>query len=100
MQDAAGGSVVTMASEKDYFAPQVGKYLEKYYKGRDGVATEDRIRAFKLVEDLTASEFAGWYHAMCISGGGAVQTFKSIAASGCDFETCKAKAKKAAGIQA
>lgn len=100
MQDAAGGSVVTMASEKDYFHPQVGKYLEKYYKGRDGVSTEDRIRAFKLIEDLTASEFAGWYHAMCISGGGAVQTFKSVAATGCDFEQCKAKARRAAGIEA
>jgi 4-hydroxybutyryl-CoA dehydratase/vinylacetyl-CoA-Delta-isomerase len=99
MQDAAGGLVATMASEKDYLDPDVGKYLEKYYKGKDDVSTEDRIRAFKLIEDMTASEFAGWYHAMCISGGGAVQTFKSIAASGCDLERCKAKAKRAAGIE-
>jgi 4-hydroxybutyryl-CoA dehydratase/vinylacetyl-CoA-Delta-isomerase len=99
MQDAAGGLVATMASEKDYFNPEIGKYLEKYYKGKDDVSTEDRIRAFKLIEDMTASEFAGWYHAMCISGGGAVQTFKSIAASGCDLEQCKTKAKRIAGIE-
>ena len=99
MQDAAGGLVATMASEKDYLDPDIGKYLEKYYKGKDDVSTEDRIRAFKLIEDMTASDFAGWYHAMCISGGGAVQTFKSIAASGCDLERCKAKAKRAAGIE-
>jgi 4-hydroxybutyryl-CoA dehydratase/vinylacetyl-CoA-Delta-isomerase len=99
MQDAAGGLVATMASEKDYLSPLTGKYLEKYYKGNDDVSTEDRIRAFKLIEDMTASEFAGWYHAMCISGGGAVQTFKSIAASGCDLERCKAKAKRTAGIE-
>jgi 4-hydroxybutyryl-CoA dehydratase/vinylacetyl-CoA-Delta-isomerase len=99
MQDTAGGLVATMASEKDYRSPHVSKYLEKYYKGREGVPTENRVRAMKLIEDMTASEFAGWYHAMCISGGGAVQTFRSVAATGCDFEKCKAKAKRATGIQ-
>jgi hypothetical protein len=50
------------------------------------------------MEDMTASEFAGWYHAMCVSGGGAVQTFKGMAAMECDFERCKGKARLAAGI--
>ena len=98
MQDAAGGLVATMASERDYFSPTVGKLLEKYYKGRDGVPTVDRVRAFKLIEDLTASEFAGWYHAMCISGGGASQTYKAVVGMEYDIERCKAKAKRAAGI--
>ena len=99
MQDAAGGLVATMASELDYFSPTVGKLLEKYYRGRDGVPTADRVRAFKLIEDLTASEFAGWYHAMCISGGGASQTYKAVVGMEYDIERCKAKAKRAAGIR-
>jgi 4-hydroxybutyryl-CoA dehydratase/vinylacetyl-CoA-Delta-isomerase len=99
MQDAAGGLVATMASEKDYRSPIVGKYLEKYYRGREGVPTENRVRAFKLIEDMTASEFAGWYHVMCITGGGAVQTFKGLAGMECDFERCKSKARLAAGIE-
>lgn len=99
MQDAAGGLVATMASEKDFFSPAVGKLLEKYYKGREGVPTVDRVRAFKLIEDLTASEFAGWYHAMCVSGGGASQTYKAVVAMEYDLERCKAKAKRAAGIR-
>jgi len=99
MQDAAGGLVATMASEKDLLSPAVGPYLEKYYKGREGVPTMDRVRAFKLIEDLTASEFAGWYHAMCISGGGASQTYKGVVAMEYDLERCKKKAKRAAGIQ-
>ena len=99
MQDAAGGLVATMASERDYLSPTVGGYLEKYYKGRDGVPTIDRVRAFKLIEDLTASEFAGWYHAMCISGGGASQTYKAVVGMEYDIERCKAKAKRAAGIR-
>ena len=99
MQDAAGGLVATMASEKEYRNAEVGKFLEKYYKGREGVRTEDRVRAFKLIEDMTASEFAGWYHVMCISGGGASQTFKDLVALECDFERCKGKAKRAAKIE-
>ena len=99
MQDAAGGLVGTMASEKDYRSPIVGKYLEKYYQGREGVPTEHRVRAFKLIEDLTASEFAGWYHAMCISGGGTSLSYKGLVAMEYDFERCKTKAKRAAGIE-
>jgi 4-hydroxybutyryl-CoA dehydratase/vinylacetyl-CoA-Delta-isomerase len=99
MQDAAGGLVATMASEKDYLSPAVGEYLEKFYKGRDGVPTVDRVRAFKLIEDLTASEFAGWYHAMCVSGGGAALSYKGVVGMEYDFERCKAKAKRAAGIE-
>lgn len=99
MQDVAGGLVATMASEKDYRNPATAKYLEKYYKGREGVSSDDRVRAFKLMEDLTASEFAGWYHAMCVSGGGAAQGFKAMVGMECGFEKCKGKAKRAAGIE-
>lgn len=47
---------------------------------------------------VAASEFAGWGHAMCVSGGGAVQTFKGMVAMESDFERCKGKARLAAGI--
>lgn len=98
MQDVAGGLVGTMASEKDYRSPIVGPYLEKYYQGKEGVPTENRVRAFKLIEDLTASEFAGWYHVMCITGGSPSKTLKDLVAMACDYERCKAKARKAAKI--
>ncbi len=99
MQDTAGGLVGTMASEKDFRSPTVGKYLEKYYQGKEGVSTENRVRAFRLIEDLTASEFAGWYHAICISGGGAAKTIKDLLAMECDYEGRKQKAKLAARIK-
>lgn len=100
MQDIAGGLVATMASERDYRSPIVGRYLEKYYQGREGVPTEHRVRAFKLMEDLTASEFAGWYHVMCITGGSPSKTLKDLVAMACNYERCKDKAKKAAQIPA
>jgi 4-hydroxybutyryl-CoA dehydratase/vinylacetyl-CoA-Delta-isomerase len=99
MQDAAGGLVGTMASEKDYLNEETHGLLEKYYRGREGVSTSDRIRAFKLIEDLTASDFAGWYHVMCITGGSPSKTLKDMVAMECDYERCKAKAKLAAKIE-
>jgi len=100
MQDTAGGLVATMVSEKDYRSPIVGRYLEKYYRGKEGIPTEERVRAFKLIEDLTASEFAGWYHVMCITGGSPSKFLKDMVALGYDLESCKKRAKRAAKIEA
>ena len=99
MQEAAGGLVVTMASEKDYRSPETGKYLEKYYKGREGVPTEHRVRAFRLIEDLTASDYAGWYHGMAVSGGGTPGMLRAAISLDYDLEASKRKAKRAAGIE-
>ena len=98
MQDSAGGLVGTMADEKDYLSAETGKQLEKYYKGRAGVPTEDRVRAFKLIEDLTSAPFAGWYHAMCISGGGGPQLLKQGIRANYDINKLVERAKKIAGI--
>lgn len=98
MQDSAGGLVGTMADEKDYLSAETGKQLEKYYKGKTGVPTEDRVRAFKLIEDLTSAPFAGWYHAMCISGGGGPQLLKQGIRANYDVGKLVERAKKIAGI--
>jgi len=98
MQETGGGSVTTMASEKDYRNPETGKYLEKYYKGREGVPTEHRMRALRLIEDLTASEYAGWYHGMSITGGGTPGALRLTLFFDHDFEASKRRAKRAAGI--
>jgi len=98
MQDAAGGLVVTMASEEDYRNPETSKYLEKYYRGREGVPTEHRVRAFKLIEDLIASDYAGYYQAMSISGGVNPQSHKQMIFLDYDFEPLKRRARRAAGI--
>ena len=99
MQDVAGGFVATMASEKDYKDPKTRGLLEKYYKGREGVPTESRIRAFKLIEDLVASPYAGWRQAMAISGGGDARHHKQMAMADYDLEQSIRNAKIAAGIK-
>ena len=34
-------------------SPEIGKYVEKYLKGIDGVSTENRMKALRLVENMT-----------------------------------------------
>jgi 4-hydroxybutyryl-CoA dehydratase / vinylacetyl-CoA-Delta-isomerase len=99
MQDSAGGLVQTMVREKDFLNPETGKMMEKYYKANEKFPTVDRMRAFKLIEDLTSSPFAGWYHAMCISGGGGPQMLKQGIRANYDVIKLKERAKKVAGIE-
>jgi aromatic ring hydroxylase len=98
MQDSAGGLVQTMVREKDFLSPETGKTMEKYYKTNIEIPPKNRVRAFKLIEDLTSSPFAGWYHAMCISGGGGPQMLKQGIRASYDVERLKERAKKISGI--
>ena len=72
---------------------------EKDYKGGDGVPTENGMRAMKLVEDLTASEFAGWYQAVAGTGGGSQLYHEHIVVENYDLERSKRKALSAAAIK-
>jgi 4-hydroxybutyryl-CoA dehydratase / vinylacetyl-CoA-Delta-isomerase len=51
--DVAGGIIATMPFEDDLRSPQVGKYIEKYMAGVDGVSTETRMKIIRLIETMT-----------------------------------------------
>ena len=51
--DVAGGILATMPFESDLKSPEIGKYVEKYLAGVDGVSTENRIRILRLIENMT-----------------------------------------------
>lgn len=53
-QDIAGGLMVTLPSEADFRSPEVGKWMEKYYKGKADVPTENRMRILRLIENITS----------------------------------------------
>jgi len=53
-QDIAGGVIATLPSSQDLENPEIGKYVEKYFKGIEGIATEDRIRIARLIENLSS----------------------------------------------
>lgn len=100
LQDLAGGLVVTMPSEEDINSPEIGGYLKKYLAGSASVTVEDRIRCFRLIEDMTASRFAGLLMVAGVHGGGSPEAERLAIYRSYDLETRKELAKKAAGIEA
>lgn len=51
--DIAGGFIATLPSEQDLYCPDVGPYVEKYFRGVASVPTENRIRIARLIENMT-----------------------------------------------
>ena len=96
--DIAGGLAQTIPFEEDYFDPETRPLLEKYLKGVANVSTEDRVRCFNLIHDLTASQFAGGKLVAGIHGGGAPQMERLAIYQNYDLEIRKAMAKHLAGI--
>ena len=73
-QDIAGGLMVTLPSEQDFRSPEVGHWLEKYYKGNNpAVSTEDRMRILRLIENITLGTAAVGYLTESMHGAGSPQ---------------------------
>ncbi|MCR4437288.1 MAG: 4-hydroxybutyryl-CoA dehydratase [Eubacteriales bacterium] len=70
--DITGGLLCTVASEKDLRSPEIGKYVEKYFAGVEGVKTENRIRIVRLIEYLSGQSSV--IPAESVLGGGAPET--------------------------
>lgn len=51
--DVAGGIMATLPFDKDLRSPKIGKYVEKYMAGIDGVSTETRMKVLRLLENMT-----------------------------------------------
>lgn len=98
-QDIAGGSVVTMPSEKDLNDPKIGKYVAKYLKGVEGVKVEDRIRTLRLIENLTMGLGAVCYLAESMHGAGSPMAQKIMIGRRTNIERMKGNAKRLCGIE-
>jgi 4-hydroxybutyryl-CoA dehydratase/vinylacetyl-CoA-Delta-isomerase len=51
--DIAGGLLATLPSDKDFRHPEIGPYVEKYFRGSSRYSTEERIRMVRLLENMT-----------------------------------------------
>ncbi|MFC1824586.1 4-hydroxyphenylacetate 3-hydroxylase family protein [Thermodesulfobacteriota bacterium] len=98
VQEIAGGAVVTAPSSEDWNNPEIRPYIEKYYKGVDGVPTEDRLKALKLIKDLTASDEAGVWFFGTVHGEGSLEAQRISTYRGADLQPYVEFAKKVAGI--
>jgi 4-hydroxybutyryl-CoA dehydratase / vinylacetyl-CoA-Delta-isomerase len=98
-QDLAGGLMVTLPSEKDFRHPVVGKYIEKYLKGADGVPTESRMRILRLIESMTLGRGAVAYLTESMHGAGSPQAQRIMISREANVEHKKKCAKDLAGIK-
>ena len=96
--DIAGGLVVTMPSEKDFRSPEVGKYLEKYLKGKADVPTEYRVRILRLIENMVVGLGAVSYLVESLHGAGSPQAQRIMIRRQANLEEKQRFAKKLAGI--
>ena len=97
-QDIAGGLMVTMPSEKDFKSPETGKCLEKYFKGKADVPTENRMRILRLIENLTLGTAATNYLTESMHGAGSPQAQRVMISRRINLKEKQRAAKKLCGI--
>lgn len=106
-EDIAGGLMVTMPSEKDFksdlIAGQTGKsigeWCNKLFVGVPGVATENRMRILRFLENICLGSSAVGYRTESLHGAGSPQAQRIMIARQGNFEHKKELAKEIAGIK-
>ncbi len=98
-QDVAGGLMVTLPSAADFKAGETGKWLEKYYKGSEGVAIENRRRILRLIENITLGTAAVGYLTESMHGAGSPQAQRIMIARQVNMKGKQQLAKKLCGIE-
>lgn len=99
MQEITGGIVTTVPGEKDYQHPEIGPLVDKYLKGKTGVAAEERYRLIQLVQDMTASRLTGYLMSSAICAGGTPETNRVEVFRNYDLREKKERAKVLAKIK-
>ena len=97
-QDLAGGLMVTLPSEQDLDHPEVGALIRKYLKGRADIATEDRMKILRLIENMTLGRNAVGYLTESMHGAGSPQAQRIQIARQMQLEFKKQLAMTLAGV--
>lgn len=98
-EDIAGGLMVTAPSEKDLRDPKLGKYIDKYLCGVNGVTTENRLKILRLIENLSLGTAAVGYRTESMHGAGSPQAQRVMIARQGNLNMKKELAKKLAQIE-
>lgn len=93
--DIAGGLIATLPSEADLNNPQLKYLIEKYLKGVDDIPTEDRMRIFRLIENITG----GTALVESMHGAGSPQAQKIMILKQANLNMKKKLAEDLAGIE-
>ncbi len=105
-EDIAGGLMVTMPSQKDFHSDTVvgrsgetiGEICNKFFAAREGVATEDRQRIMRFLENMCLGAAAVGYRTESMHGAGSPQAQRIMIARQGNIQGKKQLAKEIAGI--
>ncbi|HVO65166.1 MAG TPA: 4-hydroxyphenylacetate 3-hydroxylase N-terminal domain-containing protein [Syntrophales bacterium] len=95
--EITGGIICTIPSQKDFNNPDIAKYVDKYFKGKEDVSTENRARITRLVEYLVGQGSIVPTESSHGAGPAAVQ--KLIIRQSNNLNYFKERAMKMAGIK-
>ena len=98
-QDVAGGLMVTLPSDADFRSPEVGKWLDKYYKTKGEVPTEHRMRILRLIENLTLGTAAVGYLTESMHGAGSPQAQRIMITRMINLKEKQRLARELCGIE-
>ena len=74
LMEMAGGVVTTMPTPADYYNEKTRPLIDKYFKGKADVSTEDRLRLLYFIQELTSSRFGGYFLSSAICAVGTPET--------------------------
>ena len=92
--DICGGIADTIPTYRDWENQETRPWLEKYLGGKAGIPTEHRLRAIRLLKDITNPHFqVGGIH-----GEGSLAAQRMFVYAGAEWGKYKSAAKRAARI--
>jgi len=94
LADITGGVTTTVFGYKDWMNPEEKPFIDKYLAAKGGVPTEHRLRAIRLVKDLTGDS----HDATVIHAEGSLAAQRMALYASADWPRYKAIAKRIAGI--
>jgi 4-hydroxybutyryl-CoA dehydratase/vinylacetyl-CoA-Delta-isomerase len=83
--DIVGGVVCTAPTGKDFDNPDIARYVDKYFKGKADISTEDRIRIVRLIEYLAGQSSVVPTESVHGAGPPATQRLMIRAATNIDY---------------
>lgn len=95
--EIVGGVVCTAPSQKDFNNSEITEYVDKYFKGKRGISTENRVRIARLVEYLVGQ--GSIVPTESSHGGGPAAVQKLMIRQSNNLNYLKARAMKMAGIK-
>ncbi len=96
--DVAGGLAATAPTLKDFESPEIGKYLEKYLVGKEGVSAKERVTMFNFLRELISS-FGALFSVAMMHAEGSIEASIIELYRSYDYTGSKSLAMYAAGLK-